>query len=283
MKNIIRYVLTFILTMALITFLLVNLFSTTILNEQYILSKLQEVDYYNKMYDYVQSCFEKYIGQSGLDEEILNNVVSKEKIKKDTQIIISNIYDGTKEEIDTQEIKENLKQNINNSLNNQKLTSSQQTAIDTFIEEIVKEYSNAMTHTSYENKINQQYVKFMKYLEIAQKAILVILGVSIIILVLVSLKRIYRAISMVGISLLSTGVLFELVNWYINTKIKIQTITIFNDTISETVRNILQEILGKIQGQGIILLVLGIVLIIIPVMIHYFSKYKLQKISDVEE
>lgn len=283
MKNIIRYVLTFILTMALITFLLVNLFSTTILNEQYILSKLQEVDYYNKMYDYVQSCFEKYIGQSGLDEEILNNVVSKEKIKNDTQIIISNIYDGTKEEIDTQEIKENLKQNINNSLNNQKLTSSQQTAIDTFIEEIVKEYSNAMTHTSYENKINQQYVKFMKYLEIAKKAILVILGVSIIILVLVSLKRIYRAISMVGISLLSTGVLFELVNWYINTKIKIQTITIFNDTISETVRNILQEILGKIQGQGIILLVLGIVLIIIPVMIHYFSKYKLQKISDVEE
>lgn len=283
MKNIIRYVLTFILTMALITFLLVNLFSTTILNEQYILSKLQEVDYYNKMYDYVQSCFEKYIGQSGLDEEILNNVVSKEKIKKDTQIIISNIYDGTKEEIDTQEIKENLKQNINNSLNNQKLTSSQQTAIDTFIEEIVKEYSNAMTHTSYENKINQQYVKFMKYLEIAKKAILVILGVSIIILVLVSLKRIYRAISMVGISLLSTGVLFELVNWYINTKIKIQTITIFNDTISETVRNILQEILGKIQRQGIILLVLGIVLIIIPVMIHYFSKYKLQKISDVEE
>lgn len=283
MKNIIKYVLTFILTMALITFLLVNLFSTTILNEQYILSKLQEVDYYNKMYDYVQSCFEKYIGQSGLDEEILNNVVSKEKIKKDTQIIISNIYDGTKEEIDTQEIKENLKQNINNSLNNQKLTSSQQTAIDTFIEEIVKEYSNAMTHTSYENKINQQYVKFMKYLEIAKKAILVILGVSIIILVLVSLKRIYRAISMVGISLLSTGVLFELVNWYINTKIKIQTITIFNDTISETVRNILQEILGKIQGQGIILLVLGIVLIIIPVMIHYFSKYKLQKISDVEE
>ena len=269
--------------MALITFLLVNLFSTTILNEQYILSKLQEVDYYNKMYDYVQSCFEKYIGQSGLDEEILNNVVSKEKIKKDTQIIISNIYDGTKEEIDTQEIKENLKQNINNSLNNQKLTSSQQTAIDTFIEEIVKEYSNAMTHTSYENKINQQYVKFMKYLEIAKKAILVILGVSIIILVLVSLKRIYRAISMVGISLLSTGVLFELVNWYINTKIKIQTITIFNDTISETVRNILQEILGKIQGEGIILLVLGIVLIIIPVMIHYFSKYKLQKISDVEE
>ena len=74
-----------------------------------------------------------------------------------------------------------------------------------------------------------------------------------------------------------------MVNWYINTKIKIQTITIFNDTISETVRNILQEILGKIQGQGIILLVLGIVLIIIPVMIHYFSKYKLQKISDVEE
>ena len=67
------------------------------------------------------------------------------------------------------------------------------------------------------------------------------------------------------------------------TKIKIQTITIFNDTISETVRNILQEILGKIQGQGIILLVLGIVLIIIPVMIHYFSKYKLKKISDVEE
>ena len=102
MKNIIRYILTIILTIAIIAFLLLKLAVSTVLSEQYILAKLDETDYYNKMFEYVKSSFENYIGQSGMDEEILENIVSKEKIEKDTKIILSNIYDGMNEEINTQ-------------------------------------------------------------------------------------------------------------------------------------------------------------------------------------
>ena len=49
MKSIINYILSIILALAIIVFYFINLASSTILSEQYILSKLDEHDYYNKI------------------------------------------------------------------------------------------------------------------------------------------------------------------------------------------------------------------------------------------
>ena len=274
MKNIIRYILTIILTIAIIAFLLLKLAVSTVLSEQYILAKLDETDYYNKMFEYVKSSFENYIGQSGMDEEILENIVSKEKIEKDIKIILSNIYDGMNEEINTQEIRDSLNSNIEKSLGSQKLTTAQRASVSTFIDEIINEYTTAMSHTSYEKQINQYYAKIMKYINLAKKAIIVLLGIDLILLLVLSLRRIYRFLVMCGISMLSTGILFSISNWYINTKIKIQTITIFNNAISDAIRNILQEILNTVKEQGLIFIISGVCLIIIPTLIHYFRRFK---------
>lgn len=277
MKNVLRYIIAIVLTILIITFLLINLLSSTILSEKYMLSKLEETDYYNKMYNYVQSCFENYINQSGLDENVLDNIVSKEKIKKDTKIIISNIYDGTNEKIDTQEIKDNLDNNINKSLKNQKLNANQKESINTFISEITNEYKNAMSHTSYEKQINNVYSKIMKYIDVVKKVLLVTILLFAIILVLLCLNRVYRIFTMLGITMLSSGLFFTITDIYINTKIKIQTITILNDAVSDTVRNILQEILDTMKDQSLILMAAGICFIIIPCIIHYYIRLKNEK------
>ena len=65
-KTIIKYIVTIILAIAMIAYFFISLVSSTILSEQYILSKLDETDYYNKIYEYVKSNFENYIYQSGL-------------------------------------------------------------------------------------------------------------------------------------------------------------------------------------------------------------------------
>ena len=58
-KKIVTYILAFILTISTIGFLVVNFLSSTIMNEKYVLSKLEEIDYYNKLSQSVQLNFEK--------------------------------------------------------------------------------------------------------------------------------------------------------------------------------------------------------------------------------
>lgn len=272
-KTIIKYVITIMIAITMILFLVVNLASSTILNKNYVLSKLEETDYYNKIYEEVKSNFENYIHQSGLEESVLEDIISKEKVKKDTELIISNLYDGLEEKIDTQEIKDNLNKNIEETLGNSKLVVTQKNAIDTLIEKICDEYTTTISHYEYEKQINNAYLKIMKYIEVAKKIVLVVIAIGVILLLLLNIRRIYKAFSLLGVSLTSAGIFFIIVNIFINMRIKVQTILILNDAISATLRNILTELLNSINSYGYIMLGVGLVLIIISNLIHNVLKY----------
>ena len=41
--------------------------------------------------------FEKYINQSGLDESVFEGIITKEKVEKDSKIILYNIFNCTNE------------------------------------------------------------------------------------------------------------------------------------------------------------------------------------------
>lgn len=282
-KTIIKYIITIILAIAMIAYFFISLVSSTILSEQYILSKLDETDYYNKIYEYVKSNFENYIYQSGLEETVLEDVVSKEKIRKDTGIIISNLYDGLNQKIDTQEIRDNLNKNIKETLEDQDMTVTQQNAIDTFIDHICNEYTDTMSHFSFEQQVNQAYQKVIKYMDLSKKVLLITIGLAILLLLVLNLKRIYKFVSLVGVSLTTTGAFLTIVNLFVNIKIKIQTITILNDAVSDTLRNVLTSMLNMVMKNGYILLISGVLLIIVSNLIHNIKKYGLEKENDTYE
>jgi len=195
-KNIIQYIVATILALAILLLILINIFSSSILSKDYVLSKLDEQNYYDKIYEDTKSNFENYIHQSGLDEEVLNDIVAKEKVKKDTKIIINNIYNGMDEKINTEEIKERLNENINNSLNG-KISATQRKSIDTFVDTICKEYEATISHTNYEQKIHTGYKQIERYINLAKKGILIGIGVCIVLIILLTLKRIYRVIKLI--------------------------------------------------------------------------------------
>ena len=91
-KNIITFIFTIILTILILSYVIIKLCSSTVLNENYVISKLEENDYYNKTYELVESNFENYIQQSGLDEEVLKDIITKDEIEEDTKSILNNIY-----------------------------------------------------------------------------------------------------------------------------------------------------------------------------------------------
>ena len=67
---------------------------------------------------------------------------------------------------------------------------------------------------------------------------------------------------------------------FINTKIKVQTILILNDAISEVLRNILSEILNSSLTIALFALIFGISMIIIPNLIHNIKKYGKLKLNE---
>lgn len=267
-KTIIQYILAIILTLIILAYFLIIIFSNTILKKQYLINQIESTNYYSKIYEDVKSNFEKYIEQSGFEKKILEDIVTEEKVIKDTQIIISNIYDGTNQEIDTQEIKDNINANILEELQDKKINKTQKNAIDTFINHICNEYTESISHFGVESQINQIYEKAIKYINIAKKVIIIVIILDILLLFMINLKKVYKFVSLIGISLGSTGTLMIITNLFINSKIKIQTITILNNSISEILRNILTEIFNIISKNGVYLLSFGIILMFLTNLIY---------------
>ena len=282
-RLILQYILTIILAMSVLALILINIISSTVLNESYIMSKLEEEDYYNQIYESAKINFENYIHQSGLDEEVLNDIITKEKIEKDTKIIVNNIFDGTDTEIDTDEIKNKLNENIDNSLGRKK-TATEEKAINEFVNLICNEYKTTILTTSYESKINTAYQKVIKYINLAKKVLLILIGVLVILIVLLTIKRIYRILARLGLAFVIDGLLLLLAKYFIDAKIKIETITILSSSVSIVLRNILREIMNIVAKDGTILLVLGIVLIVLYAIIKSIRKSRrLQDQYDPEK
>lgn len=267
--NIARFILITILTVCIIAIGTIQIVSSTILDKNYIIGKLEETNFYEEVYNLVESNFENYIYQSGLEETALDNICSKEKVKQDINIMLSNIYEGTNEKIDTSEIKDNLNKNID-SLNVRNRQNS--TAIEQFVNHICEEYESTLIHTEYESKINSVYGKITNMLDKVRTATIIAITVDIILLVIINIKQISKFVQAIGVALLSSS-LFEIIAYnIIVTKVDVAGIKIFNDAFSKTIVTIIQEILNKVQTLGIISLIVAIVLVIIYVIITAITK-----------
>ena len=103
---------------------------------------------------------------------------------------------------------------------------------------------------------------------------LVSVAVCLIILVLITLRRFYRIFNFAAISSIATGTFLVIVNQVINAKINVEAISILNDAISLTLRNIASEILQNMMSYGCILIIVGVITIILANLLHNIKKYK---------
>lgn len=272
-KLIIQYVFAVVFALSMLSIILINIASSKFLNESYVLAKLEEEKYYDEVYEETKSNFEKYIYQSGLDESVLNDIVSKEKVEADTKLILNNIYDGLTEEVSTAPISEKLNKNISESLNG-KISSTQKKAIDEFVKIICKEYESTIINTKYNSKINPILQKVFKYTDIVKKALYITAGVSLILIVILTIKKIYKILARIGVAFTVEGLILLILKSYIFAKVNIYGITVFGDSVSKVLRAILKDTFGTITGCGYSLLITGIICIIIFSFIKAYRRMK---------
>lgn len=262
-KTILNFVVITVLSILLIVYTGLNIFSKTLLRKDYILTKMEENNYYEKLVEYVNSSFENYIYQSGLDEEVIKNIVTEEKIKSDTNAIIDNVYEGKEFSVDTQSIKDKLLSNISDSINGRSFSATEQKAVDAFAKNICSAYEDTLLHTNYVQKVHSVYSQITEYKDLANKIILGSSVVCVILLMLINIKEKAKILSTLAIAVLVAGAFLILLNVYIKARININNIVIFSDAISEIVVKIISNILEQIMNNGIIYTIIGFVGIVI--------------------
>lgn len=275
--NILKFIIMLILVVCILFFGIKNIVLSTIMDKDYVLNKLEETNFYSGTYELVESGFENYIAQSGLEEEVLNNICTEEKIKNDIGIIINNIYNGTNEEIDTTEIANNLNANID------KLdvrTSQNKSALDKFVQQICTEYKNTILNTKYENTINEILNKTTNLLEKLQTIVTIVTIISVICLILLNIKNISKLVGNIGTVLLSSSVTILVAINLINANINISAIKLFNNVFSSSIVTILQDILSKVNKFGIIILITSIVVILINAIINFVKTNQKEEIKE---
>lgn len=216
----------------------------TIFNKEYVLEQMETNNFYSETYKLVESGFENYIGQSGLDEEVIKNICTEDKIKNDINIILSNIYEGTNEKIDTSEISNNLNSNIDKE---NVRTSSNSKAIDEFVEHICQSYKDTIISTNYENTINEKYSKITQKITKVQNILIIAIIISIIGVIVLNVKDILKLLFWTESAILSSAVMQLAITTVIKSKVNIDGIKIFNDAFSNIVVTIIKDILSKIN------------------------------------
>ena len=252
-----------LLMIDIISFICLNIFSKTILNQSYILSQLEEEKYYENVYYQIQNSFEGYIGPSGLEETILNGIYSKDKVKQDIINVVNYIYTGKNYEINTEEIQVNLSNNINESLLNYNLSEEEKKSIVQFEEEIINEYKKQITHSQYFDKLANYIPKIIENVLIIKIEMGVIGFLIIGILFFINKKNFVKFMITIIISVLGSGLFLLFAKFWTTSKIEISNITILSDSFSKVISNILREILCKWNLYGIILSIVSIILLII--------------------
>ena len=216
----------------------------TIFNKEYVLEQMENNNFYSETYKLVESGFENNIGQSGLDEEVIKNICTEDKIKNDINIILSNIYEGTNEKIDTSEISNNLNSNIDKE---NVRTSSNSKAIDEFVEHICQSYKDTIISTSYENTINEKYSKITQKITKVQNILIIAIIISIIGVIALNVKDILKLLFWTESAVFSSAVMQLAITTVIKSKVNIDGIKIFNDAFSNIVVTIIKDILSKIN------------------------------------
>lgn len=258
--NIIKFIVITILTICVISIGIITTVSSTLLNQSYITQELEETKFYTEIYELVKSNFENYIYQSGLDEEVLNDICTEEKVKNDLNIILNNIFQGTNEKIDTTEISNKLHANIDElGIKN----SKNEKAIEQFVTQICNEYTNTVLHTEYEDNIHNMYIKVNTILSRVYDISTIMLVLGIIVLAILNFKKPSKNIQGIGIMLFATAIFNFIICSIITSKVNIQGIKVFNDAFSNVIVNVLQETIHQIMSFGAGTFAVGIIFIAI--------------------
>lgn len=259
-------VLAFLLCLSVIGVFLLVLFSNTLMRKEYLLKQLEQNGYYEKIEVDLKNGIEEYQYQSGFSSEVFENLYTREMIKADVDAVADYLYEGKAITTHAASVEEKMRENIKQYLdeNHISLTVEQQKNVDDFVDIIVKVYEKKIHTTSnYSEKIAKVRENVQDVIKMLQIALgVVFIGILVVIL-WSNWKEIWGSVNTIAVGLLSTGILLQLMKNLVVKNFDIENILLLSQSLSNLGKEVIYDILAKVQITGILLMMIGIVLIMI--------------------
>lgn len=266
LKKIITFILNFILILLCILIFAGLLLSKTVLNKDYLKEVLSEKNFYERTLNDINDGFVSYTMQSGLELEILDNLISLDKVTEDVNKKLDSIFEKETYKVETAFLRDELDSRINKALeeNNRKPSDSEKTSIEKYEQAMEECYDSGIFYGKYVEKIHitTSFVdKILKYTIIA-------IIIDVILIVFINLK-IGVILNSFGKVLMPVGILILLIKPLLESRV--QNILIMDQKFSNCLVFLLNDIIGRCFKYGLILAIIGFCLILIS-SINFFAK-----------
>ncbi len=262
-KKIVSYLIVFILIILLLASTVITILSNTILKEEFVLGLVEKNNYYSEVYHQILENFKDNTIQSGLEEDVLDGIMTEEQVEQDVKSLLDYLYTGTEMSIDTEGVKTRLQEKIDQVIkeNNKRVNSDEQIAINTYVNTIGNIYEDGITYVkSYISQMRNVVEKIQNILAKVTIAVYIATIVTIIILLIINKKEGFQYLA---ISSLSSGALCIALKILETSSIRVQNILIFGKAFSAVVINIIESIILSFVIAGIVFCVLGLIFSII--------------------
>ena len=264
-KIVLGYILGILTTLFISCLSILLILHFTAFHKSYIIKKIEINNYYEMLQKEIIEDMKSYMISSGLSDSILNDIISVEKIKNDTNKFLTGIYSGKSNKIDNTVIRKKLNENIDKYISEYNISITNQKMLDDFVEDIINIYNDEIQLFGYTNSLSPMFYKISLLLN---KIIIVCGIISIILIVILFLLKfeyIYSVISASGLILLFIG-------FVIKNKVDIDNIYIISETFSNILKEISNSIIHVNNITGLILFVLGICLTLLYILFKNFKK-----------
>ena len=275
MKKAISYIFSFVLVLMLLFLCLLAIVKSTILDEKYMISKLEEANYYERMNGEIIEQFKNYTIQSGLSDGVLENLFTEDKLKQDINNVIDSIYTGKELEINTSEIRENLKENILAEVEKEgKTVDFEDEAMEEYLKAIESAYESQVSYsTSTINSIGSTFEKVISLAKTAQIIVIVVTIVIAVLIIILNIKQIF-GLNYLAISSMATGLFILIAKFLLGQSTDLKNIMLINQATSHVIQLVIEDLLAKVTIAGVVLLIIGLIFSIIYNLLNkkYFEK-----------
>ena len=251
MRVVLSYIMKFIQSISFFLLSLSLILIFTVFNEDYVLDLLNNHNYYQELYDNTLEEVSYYLEQSGLNEEVLNNVISVKSLKKEIITTIDNLYTNQKITVNTEEFQNNLTTNINNYIKDNNIRVDNKDTVNILTKKLVNIYEEEISYNNTFEKVRPMFNK-------AYKLTKIVLYLSIIVSIVTYLinRYIFKDRNIIA-SLFTNFVILVGLVLYIKYTIDINNIFSISNILMEFIHSVLKYMLVT----GILSFLLGLFIV----------------------
>ena len=271
-----NFIFSFLLIISIFLNFAINTLKNNILDKQYIVDKMNEVGYYNQLFDEINSGFENYIYQSGLPTDTIKDLFTIDDLKGDVNVDINHIYDGAELTNKKEQVRANIDSKVQSYISSQniKVDNLTKSNIEKFEDLIVKEYDEGLRPSEKLFDYLKSIISVLKMAVTYEKYVRASLVIIIVFLIIINIKNLIQAINFAGISVFVLGILELFSIRYINNAIKFDNLLIVRKSFTNLVVNLTKEIMFKYQDTAKLMTFIGGFTIILTIVLLSFDKDK---------